>query len=80
MRSLAAQVPVHDEADVDGYGYGWRVHDGRGGRLLWHSGETIGFRNVVLRWPDARLTVVVLSNRNAPEPYPLALRIAALYR
>ena len=69
-----------DEADVDGYGYGWRIHDTGGQRLLWHSGETIGFRNVILRWPDERLTVVLLSNRNDPEPYALARRIAALFQ
>jgi CubicO group peptidase (beta-lactamase class C family) len=78
--AFAVHTPIDDETDVDGYGYGWRVHDGPDGRLLWHSGETIGFRNVILRWPARRLTVVVLSNRNHPEPYPLALRIAALYR
>jgi CubicO group peptidase (beta-lactamase class C family) len=67
--------PIHDEADVDGYGYGWRVH----GEVLWHSGETIGGRNVIIRWPRRHLTVVVLTNRNDPEPYRLAMRIAALY-
>jgi len=74
--AFSVQVPIHDETDVDGYGYGWRIH----GDALWHSGETIGFRNVIVRWPKERFTVVVLSNRNAPEPYPLALKIAALYR
>ena len=67
------------ETDVDGYGYGWRIHDDGGRRLLWHSGETIGFRNVILRWPDDGLTVVLLTNRNDPEPYALARRIAALF-
>jgi CubicO group peptidase (beta-lactamase class C family) len=74
--AFSIQTPIHDEADVDGYGYGWRIH----GDALWHSGETIGFRNVIVRWPKQRLTVVVLSNRNDPEPYRLALKIAALYR
>jgi len=76
--AFSAHTPT-GEADVDGYGYGWRIHDSSHGRLLWHSGETIGFRNVILRWPDQRLTVVLLSNRNDPEPYALARRIAGLY-
>lgn len=67
--------PIHDEVDVDGYGYGWRIH----GETLWHSGETIGGRNVIIRWPQRHLTVVVLTNRNDPEPYRLAMRIAQLY-
>jgi CubicO group peptidase (beta-lactamase class C family) len=68
-------TPIHDEADVDGYGYGWRIH----GEVLWHSGETMGFRNVIVRWPKRHFTVVVLTNRNDPEPYRLALEIAGLY-
>jgi CubicO group peptidase (beta-lactamase class C family) len=57
------------------YGFGWRVS----GDSVWHSGETIGFRNVLIRYPRQRLTVVVLSNRDDPEPHALARRIAALY-
>ena len=78
--AFALHTPIHDEADVDGYGYGWRIHDSGGETVRWHSGETIGFRNVIVRWPEQRFTVVVLTNRNDPEPYELALKIAALYR
>jgi CubicO group peptidase (beta-lactamase class C family) len=60
------------EADVAGYGFGWRIN----GDALWHSGESIGFRNVMIRYPKHRLTVIVLSNRNDPAPYLLALEIA----
>src|SRR4249919_251296 len=63
-----------DEADVQ-YGFGWRVT----GETLWHSGETVGLRNVIVRYPARKLTVVVLTNRNAPEPYATAKKIAALY-
>ncbi|WP_305804739.1 serine hydrolase domain-containing protein [Stenotrophomonas sp. YIM B06876] len=60
------------EPDVPYYGFGWRINGG----ALWHSGESIGFRNVIVRYPKQRLTVIVLSNRNEPEPYPLAVGIA----
>jgi CubicO group peptidase (beta-lactamase class C family) len=63
-----------DNSSVD-YGFGWRIS----GETLWHSGETRGFRNVILRYPRRRLTVIVLTNRNDPEPYSLAQSIAALY-
>lgn len=40
-RTLASTAhTATDEADVDGYGYGWRLHATRHGPLLWHSGET----------------------------------------
>lgn len=64
-----------DDPTVE-YGYGWRIT----GETLWHSGETIGFRNVIVRYPKRHLTVVLLTNRNDPEPYQTALAIAHLYR
>ncbi|MBV9695736.1 MAG: beta-lactamase family protein [Gammaproteobacteria bacterium] len=57
------------------YGFGWRIT----GQTVWHSGETIGFRNVIVRYPARHFTVIVLTNRNDPEPYTLALAIAKLY-
>ncbi|HEY9131124.1 MAG TPA: serine hydrolase domain-containing protein [Dyella sp.] len=57
------------------YGYGWRIT----GDTVWHSGESIGFRNVIVRWPKQHVTVIVLSNRNEPEPYRMALEIAGPY-
>lgn len=70
-QAFAAQNTVRGEDDVDSYGYGWRIH----GDVLWHSGESIGFRNVIIRWPKQHLTVILLSNRNDPEPYRTALAI-----
>ena len=63
-----------DEPDVE-YGFGWRIT----GETLWHSGETVGFRNVIVRYPQRHVTVVVLTNRNDPEPYRTAKKIAALF-
>ncbi|HDS1038656.1 TPA: beta-lactamase family protein [Stenotrophomonas maltophilia] len=71
-RAMFSPATATPEPDVPHYGFGWRLN----GRAQWHSGESIGFRNVILRYPDKHLTVIVLSNRNAPEPYPLALKIA----
>jgi len=53
------------------YGFGWRIT----GDTLWHSGETIGFRNVIVRYPQRRLTIIILTNRDEPEPYHTALAI-----
>ena len=60
-----------DDPSIE-YGFGWRIT----GETLWHSGETSGFRNVIVRYPQRRLTVIVLTNRDEPEPYMLALEIA----
>jgi len=57
------------------YGFGWRIT----GESVWHSGESLGFRNVIVRFPSHRFTVIVLTNRNDPEPYTTALAIAKLF-
>lgn len=63
-----------DKPDVK-YGFGWRIT----GESLWHSGETSGFRNVIIRYPSKRLTVVMLTNRDDPQPYETALAIANVF-
>ncbi|AGG90479.1 serine hydrolase domain-containing protein [Rhodanobacter denitrificans] len=73
--AFSPHVKVTGEPYEASYGYGWRIT----GDTLWHSGESIGFRNVIVRWPKQRLTVILLSNRNEPEPYRTALAIAAPY-
>lgn len=72
LKQMFSPATPTTEPDVPFYGFGWRLNGG----AQWHSGESIGFRNVILRYPAQRLTVIVLSNRNTPEPYPLALQIA----
>jgi CubicO group peptidase (beta-lactamase class C family) len=57
------------------YGFGWRIT----GETVWHSGETMGFRNVIVRYPSRHFTVIILTNRNDPEPYTTALAIAKLF-
>jgi CubicO group peptidase (beta-lactamase class C family) len=49
------------------YGYGWFVTRQFNRRLLWHGGGTPGFAANLLRFPEERVTVIVLSNlENAP--------------
>ena len=73
-RALAftPHVRVTGEPYTADYGFGWRIT----GETLWHSGESIGFRNVIVRYPQRHLMVVLLTNRNDPEPYALAQAIA----
>jgi CubicO group peptidase (beta-lactamase class C family) len=74
-RALAVKPHTEtDKADVK-YGFGWRIT----GESLWHSGETSGFRNVIVRYPARRLTVVILTNRDDPAPYETALAVARLF-
>lgn len=74
LRSAFTPATPTDDPAVQ-YGFGWRIT----GESLWHSGETVGFRNCIVRFPGHRLTVVALTNRDDPEPYFLALAIAKIY-
>ena len=60
------------------YGHGWFTERENGSLRLSHHGETSGFTNFILKYPERRLTVVVLTNRRGGTPWDLAARIAAM--
>jgi CubicO group peptidase (beta-lactamase class C family) len=62
-----------------GYGFGWFVERDAHGLRLWHHGETRGFTNGIVRYPDQRLMVAVLTNRTGGAPWDLAQRLAERY-
>ncbi len=63
------------------YGFGWFLDSYPGHPRMWHSGTTIGFRNVIERFTmdRDRLTIVILCNRADFDPTVLAFKIANLY-
>lgn len=58
------------------YGFGVRIDSFQNHRRISHTGSTRGFRNVIQRFPDDNLTVIVLTNRNGPAVAPLAEQLA----
>lgn len=78
-RGFAAQASlprVETGKPGERYGFGWRVSEHEGRRAVWHTGESIGFRNAVVRFPDEHFSVVVLTNRSEGKPYDIAMAIA----
>ncbi len=62
------------------YGFGWGVRKTPAGhRVLEHGGVWQGFASYIARFPDDRLTVVVLSNRLAAPARYIAQRVAGAY-
>lgn len=55
---------LNDGSAVD-YGYGWHLKTWKGMEAVWHTGSTIGFRNVLYRIPEKKLSVIILTNRNS---------------
>ena len=46
------------------YGFGWYITEYRGLREIYHSGETIGFRTRIVRYPEKKFTIIILANRS----------------
>ncbi len=75
----AAGPPVEPGGAPAAYGFGWFLNPWKGRGRMWHSGETVGFRTAVERFPGEALTVIVLANRADLDAAGLALRIADTY-
>jgi CubicO group peptidase (beta-lactamase class C family) len=60
------------------YGYGWHVEDFLNITHPYHDGSSIGFRNSVGLFPEQKLMVIILTNRNEHDPIEQVHKIAAL--
>jgi CubicO group peptidase (beta-lactamase class C family) len=76
---LAWTPPTLPDTAVTEYGFGWFVDRARGTMRLWHYGESRGFTNAILRYPERRFTVVILTNRTGGTPWDIAEQVADLY-
>lgn len=61
------------------YAFGQSVGTYRGVETISHSGGWAGFRTYLVRFPQARLSVIVLSNLSVCDPCAKALSVAELY-
>ena len=78
MQQAMTPAPVSNPPSVE-YGFGWFLDRYRGQARMHHYGETIGFRNAIQRFPQRKLTIIVLSNRADTNATALALKVADLY-
>jgi CubicO group peptidase (beta-lactamase class C family) len=74
-----AFTPAVAVDESGGYGFGWFIENKGGKRMVWHSGNTIGFTAVIQRFPDERFTVIVLTNRNDAQLVDTINAIEELY-
>jgi CubicO group peptidase (beta-lactamase class C family) len=75
---LAWTPPVLPDTAVTEYGFGWFIGKAHGLTRQYHHGESRGFTNFILRYPDRRLTVVILTNRTGGAPWDTAEQVASL--
>jgi CubicO group peptidase (beta-lactamase class C family) len=55
------------------YGFGWRISEDRGEKVVYHTGTTSGFKNALVWVPSKKLAAIVLTNRRQGEPLKLAM-------
>lgn len=73
-----SDAKLNDGTPID-YGMGWHIETYRGIRHPHHGGSSRGFRNHILVFPDQKLMVIILTNRNQGDPIIQAHAIADLY-
>ena len=69
---------LNSGASID-YGYGWHIEDYKNITHPHHGGSSIGFRNQILLFPEQKLMVILLTNRNEGDPINEAHKIADIY-
>jgi CubicO group peptidase (beta-lactamase class C family) len=75
---LAEDVPESLRAYASAYGFGWFLNLQDAHPLIWHYGDTMGFKTAILRYTRDNVTVIVLCNRSDLDPGTLALKAASL--
>jgi len=60
------------------YGFGWYLVPQAGQRRIAHTGSWQGFKTVIARYPQSRLTVIVLANLAEAQPGAIAYGIAGM--
>ena len=79
MFSMATTPVRLPSGTFTSYGFGWFLDELLGHRRQRHEGDSIGFRTAIQRYPDVRLTVVVLVNRGAAPIDALSDGVARIY-
>ena len=73
-KSIATMFTPHK----GGYGYGWYVGERYGRKSISHGGWISGFASSVVRYPDERVTIIVLSNLDNLPVNTMSRHLAAI--
>jgi CubicO group peptidase (beta-lactamase class C family) len=77
-QAFSAHSPKSDFGG-SGYGFGWYIGNWRGAKRIWHYGSTCGFSTHIDRFPEKKLTVIILTNRGGANVSELAQGMIDLF-
>jgi CubicO group peptidase (beta-lactamase class C family) len=60
---FTAHLPTSSEDELN-YGYGWDIDEANNQRVFMHTGQIRGFHSVILRYPDDKVTIIVITNKD----------------
>ncbi|HEY0646586.1 serine hydrolase [Phenylobacterium sp.] len=70
---------LRNGALVSDYGFAWFLGQRKGARFVRHGGAWQGFTSDIVRYPERKLTVIVLANLARAEPGALGNQIVGVY-
>ncbi len=76
---LAEDAPESMRGRSLSYGFGWFLDLQSPHPLMWHYGDTMGFKTAIQRYTRDGLTIIILCNRTDLDPSALELRAADLF-
>jgi CubicO group peptidase (beta-lactamase class C family) len=80
LEQMWTPVKLNDGTPNPGhYGFGWRIAQQNGHRVIEHAGAWQGFTTNISRYVDDKLTVVVLTNLAHADPREMSHHVAAMY-
>ena len=73
---LAEDVPESLRGHASAYGFGWFLNFEDPHPLMWHYGDTMGFKTAIFRYLADNVTVILLCNRTDLDQGALTLKAA----
>ena len=62
---------------VNWYGMGWFLDEYKNHRMVYHGGDTVsGFTSLLMRFPEQKLTIILLCNRVGVDKQRLGRSVA----
>jgi len=72
---------MHEEgllnnSESSGYAHSVKINNYKGLKTVEHGGSFAGYRSVILRFPDERVSVIILANRGDANPWDMSYQLA----
>lgn len=79
LREAFTAHSTTSDFEHSGYGFGWYVGSYKGVPSVWHYGGTCGFSTHIERYPEKKLSLIVLTNRRSAPLTDISHSVIDLY-